>query len=407
MNYIRKNKFLIVIIIGVLVTAVALALNNKRIEEVTENLMQSSQVWADYDLEKIPLDNMDSFIQPDISWEPYKIQQSVKGIFMTGHSIGLSSRFNETIDRTNKSVINAWVIDVKDDFGTMTYRSDIPLVRESGADNIIKVKDFHNSMEALRENDIYPIARIVTFKDRQITSVRPDLAIKSNTGQVWRDRKGDAWLNPYNKESWDYVVSIAKEAATKGFKEIQFDYVRFPTDGNRAIIDYGEAGKEMTMAEAIAAFLSYAREELRDYGVVVSADIFGLVTTVSDDMGLGQHLETLSTAADVLSPMVYPSHYALGTYGVPKPDFDPYQIIYTSMNTSRERIEAVNTPKKKAVLRPWLQDFTASYLGPGYYQVYGPQQIKDQINATYDAGLEEWILWNAGNRYTWDALTYE
>lgn len=404
MHYIRKNKFLIVIVLGVLITAVALGLNYKRIKEVTRNLMPSSQIWMNDDLEKIYLDNNDSFIQPDISWEPYRLERKVKGIFMTGHSIGLSSRFDHTIDMTNQSVINAWVIDVKDDLGTMTYSSDIPMVKEAGADQLVKVRDFHEAMEALRKNDIYPIARIVTFKDRQITNARPDLAIKSNTGEVWRDRKGDAWLNPYNKETWDYVIAIGKEAASKGFKEIQFDYVRFPTDGNRAIIDYGAAGEEMTMAEAIAAFLEYAREELRDYGVVVSADIFGLVTTVSDDMGLGQHLETLSTATDVLAPMVYPSHYALGSYGVPKPDLDPYQIVYTSMNTARERVEAVEAQNEKAILRPWLQDFTASYLGAGYYQAYGTQQIKEQIDAVYDAGLEEWILWNAGNRYTWDAL---
>lgn len=404
MNYFSNKKFLIVVVIGVIVTAFALGLNNKRITEVTENILHSSQVWADYDLNKVVLEKNDSFVQPDISWEPYKVKRKVKGIFMTGHSIGLTSRFENTIELTNKSVVNAWVIDVKDDYGTMTYSSNIPMVKEAQADRVVKVRDFHKAMEALRENDIYPIARIVTFKDKQIIAARPDLAIKSNTGQVWRDRKGDAWLNPYNPETWDYVVDIAKEAALKGFKEIQFDYVRFPTDGNRAIIDYGDAGRQTTKAEAIAAFLKYAREELRDYGVVVSADIFGLVTTVSDDMQLGQHLETLTIAADVLSPMVYPSHYALGTYGVAKPDFDPYKIVYTSMNTARERIETVETDEEKAILRPWLQDFTASYLGAGYYQVYGPQQIKDQIKATYDAGLEEWILWNAGNRYTWDAL---
>lgn len=393
------------VVIAIIVASVVMLNLNKDEAAITDEANNTYlEVWAQEDLENIEL-NDDNFLQPDTTWSPYKVYRKVKGIYMTGHSIGLTERFERIIQLTKDTEINSWVIDVKDDYGTMTYKSSIPLVQQSGADRVLKVRDFHSIMEILRENDIYPIARIVTFKDKQITAHRPDLAIKSNTGEVWRDRKGDSWLNPYNRESWEYVIDIAKEAALMGFKDIQFDYVRFPTDGNRAIIDYGEAGKNATMAETIAAFLQYAREELKDYGVYVSADIFGLVTTVSDDMRLGQHLESVALAADVLLPMVYPSHYALGTYGVAIPDKDPYTIIYTSMNTARERIEAIDTDKPKAVLRPWLQDFTASYLGAGYYQVYGPQQVKEQIKATYDAGLEEWVLWNAGNRYSWDAFT--
>ncbi|KAB3533578.1 glycoside hydrolase [Alkaliphilus pronyensis] len=403
-----KNTSRILMVAVVLIAIFSLAMyirsDSQQTKTVTEYTYNENDDLTEYDVSEIKLDNQQYFIQPDVSWSPYKEYRKVKGIFMTGHSIGLTQRFNRMLELTDETVINSWVIDVKDDYGTMTYKSNIKMVNEAGADKIIKVKDFPAVMETLRKHDIYPIARIVTFKDKQITAHRPDLAIKTNTGEVWRDRKGDSWLNPYNKESWEYVVSIAKEAAEMGFKDIQFDYVRFPTDGNRAIIDYGEAGKNATMAETIAAFLQYAREELKDYGVYISADIFGLVTTVSDDMRLGQHLESVAVSADILLPMVYPSHFGLGSYGVPIPDLDPYTIIFTSMNTARERIEAIETDKPKAVLRPWLQDFTASYLGAGYYQVYGTEEIKAQIKATYDAGLEEWVLWNAGNRYTWDAL---
>ncbi len=397
------RKFVWVIIIGLIIASLILSINYNKIKEITNRFILDNHVWA-IDSEAAILETEDYLQQPDVSWEPYKVPRTVKAIFMTGHSLGYAERFNNVVKLTTETEINSWVIDVKDDYGTMTYTSQIPLVKESAADKSVKVKDFHSIMETLRENDIYPIARIVTFKDKQVIAARPDLAIKTKGGQVWRDRKGDAWLNPYNRESWEYVIDIAKEAATKGFKEIQFDYVRFPTDGDRSQIDYGPAAASETKYDAIAAFLAHAREELKEYGVFVSADIFGLVTTVSDDMALGQHLETLSTATDILSPMVYPSHYALGSYGVPKPDFDPYTIVYTSMNRARERIEAVETPLPKARLRPWLQDFTASYLGAGYYKVYGVEEVKAQIKATYDAGLEEWILWNAGNKYTWDAL---
>lgn len=404
LNIKGTRRFFAIMIIGIFAIALFFSYNRKEMNDVSTKFLSSSNVWADYDLSEIYIKQDDYFVQPDVSWEPYKIEEKVKGIYMTGHSIGLKERFEKTIDLTNQSIINAWVIDVKDDYGTITYKSSIPMVKEVGADEVVKVRDFHLIMEALRHNNIYPIARIVSFKDKQAATARPDLAIKTNTGAVWRDRKGDAWLNPYNRETWKYLVDIAKEAAEKGFKEIQFDYVRFPTDGNRSIIDYGKAGEEETMAEAIAAFLQYAREELEEYGVYVSADIFGLVTTVSDDMKLGQHLETLAPATDIILPMVYPSHYALGSYGVPIPDKDPYKIVYTSMNTARERIEALQTDGKKATLRPWLQDFTASYLGAGLYKKYGKEEIQAQIKATYDAGLEEWVLWNAGNSYTWEAL---
>lgn len=372
--------------------------------ETPKPVFGEASLRKDIDLKQVTFSDEDQWNQPDVSWEPYQVSEVVKGIFMTGHSLGLTSRFENVVAMTNKSVVNSWVVDVKDDHGTLTYPSNVKLVNEFGADRMIKVRDFHSKMEVLRENDIYPIARIVAFKDKQAATARPDWAIKTNTGEVWRDRKGDAWLNPYNRETWDYLVDIAKEAAEKGFKDIQFDYIRFPTDGNRAIIDYGEAGEKETMAEAIAAFLSYAREELRDHGVIISADIFGLVTTVEDDMRLGQHLETLATATDVLLPMVYPSHYGVGVYGVAKPDLEPYTIVYTGMKAGRERIEALETDEKKAILRPWLQDFTASYLGQGYYKRYGEAEVRAQIKANKDAGIDEWVLWNAGNNYTWDAL---
>jgi hypothetical protein len=402
----KTKKRLLTVIAAILFISLLMftGCNNKNTILLNEGVLKSSEAWPKEDLSKIILYQGDNFIQPDVSWEPYKVSRIVKGIYMTGHSVGLTERFNNILTLTGKTEINAWVIDVKDDYGTLTYKSSIPMAKEVGADRTVKVRDFHTIMETLRDHDIYPIARIVTFKDKHAASARPDLAIKTNTGQVWRDRKGDAWLNPYNRESWDYLIDIGKEAAAKGFKEIQFDYVRFPTDGNRAIIDYGKAGKEEKMADAIAAFLQYARDELRDYGVYVSADIFGLVPTVVDDMGLGQHLETLTTAADILCPMVYPSHYALGTFGAQIPDKEPYKIVNTSMTAAKKRINDLETKEQKAILRPWLQDFTASYLGAGYYKAYGPNEVRDQIKATYDAGIEEWILWNAGNRYSWDGI---
>lgn len=352
----------------------------------------------------------DHLVQPQTNWGVYKEKIKVKGIYLTGNTLAYEARFNSLVDLLNSTELNTMVIDVKDDLGILTYKSNLDMVNELGADKHAKVKNFYEKMKILRDNNIYPIARIVTFKDRLASSKRPDLAIKSKDGTVWRDNKGDSWLNPYNKESWEYPIRIAEEAALMGFKEIQFDYVRFPTDGNRSLIDYGPIAQEKSMAEAISEFLQYARERLEPKGVYVSADVFGLVTTVKDDMRIGQHLETLATSVDIICPMVYPSHYALGTYGVAYPDSNPYPIVYESMSQAKKRIEKLKTDDRKAILRPWLQDFSAPWLKKSYgehYITYGPEQIRAQIKATYDAGLEEWIFWNAGNKYTEHAYLKE
>lgn len=345
---------------------------------------------------------VDFIEQPATDWTSYREMTDVKAIYMTGNTIGWKARFNELMDFMEKTEVNAAVIDVKDDYGELTYKSSVPMAIEIEADKTIKDKDFVATMSELEDNNIYPIARIVTFKDRTAAGQNPDLAVKSHDGSIWRDNKGDAWLNPYNRDAWEYPIQIAEEAALKGFKEIQFDYVRFPTDGKRALINYGEAVEE-PMQDAIAGFLSYARERLAPLGVYVSADAFGLVTTSEDDMSLGQHLETLATSVDIICPMVYPSHYAMGTYGVAYPDSDPYTIVKTSMKIAQERIDNIDTEEPKAILRPWIQDFSAPWLKSQYgsnYVSYGPHQIREQKRATYDAGIDQWIFWNAANKYS-------
>lgn len=343
--------------------------------------------------------------QPEVNLRSMRVPVKVKGIYLTGHSAG-SKNFYYLLDLIKKTELNAMVIDVKDDMGDVTFESRNQIVQFVGANQVIKVKDIDKRMAELKDNDVYTIARIVTFKDNKIASRRPDLAIKTSSGTVWRDYSNTAWLNPYNRDAWEYIVALAEEAVEKGFDEIQFDYVRFPTDGNRKIIDYGEAGETESMPEAISAFLKYATQRLSNMGVFVSADVFGQVTTDVNHMGLGQNLEALAVSTDIISPMVYPSHYYPGVYGIDYPDLDPYKTVYISMNTGYKRIQRMNHNGTKAVLRPWLQDFTASYLKKNY-QVYGPEQVREQIMATYDSGLDQWLLWNAGNVYTRGALLSE
>lgn len=407
-----RKKGIGILILSVIVIAAIFLINEKsasislfKKNKVVLNEEINEELKAE-DFQDIVTES-DFLIQPPTNWAAYKEPLDVKAIYMTGNTVGWKARFEELIEFIDNTEINAVVIDVKDDYGEFTYKSNVPMVNDVGADEKVKVKDFTEVINILSEKNIYPIARIVSFKDRTAAGKRQDLAVKSIDGTVWRDNKGDAWLNPYNRESWEYLIQIAEEAALMGFKEIQFDYVRFPTDGKRSLIDYGQAGKDELMQDAIAGFLSYARERLAPYGVFVSADIFGLVTTVTDDMKLGQHLETLATAVDILCPMVYPSHYALGSYGIQYPDADPYSIVLTSMKRAKERIDNLETTEKKAILRPWLQDFSATWLKKDYgphYTPYGPKQIRDQIKATYDADLTQWIFWNASNKYTENAF---
>ena len=360
--------------------------------------------WEDMDPGEVSRFDGETAKQPDVSWEPYRVDRDVRGVYFTEYTLSRGEEyFQSLIEKTNNSIINAWVINIKNDNANVVYNSEVPLVQEVGADMSI-IRDMDHVMNELRENDIYPIGRIVAFKDRIAATAREDLAIKDVNGNVWRDNKGDAWLNPYKKESWDYLVDIAKEAAMHGYKDIQFDYVRFPTDGRTSEIDYEGKDEEMSQSEAIAAFLEYAREELKPYGVFVTADIFGWALVETGGASVGHHLETIVPATDVILPMVYPSHYGPGIFGFSKPDLHPYEMVYQSMERAQERIADMNYDGQVARLRPWLQDFTATYLGAGNWMTYGPEEVLLQIEASYDAGVEEWVLWNSGNNYTWEAL---
>lgn len=258
-------------------------------------------------------------------------------------------------------------------------------------------------LKQMKDNNIHVIGRLVCFKDPVLSSKRPELAIKNASGGVWKDNRGLTWLDPYNKNSWPIIVEIAREAANKGFDEIQFDYIRFANDGNRRAMYFGN--QEKKRHEIINEFLAYAKRELPD--VILSADVFGIICeSPGDTEQIGQYLELIGMDIDYISPMVYPSHYAKGQVvnkvRFVKPDLEPYGVVYNSLVKGRERLSKVEG--YKARVRPYLQDFTASWLGTGNYQRYGPEQVRQQIQAVYDAGYDEWILWNANNRYSEEAL---
>lgn len=313
--------------------------------------------------------------------------KGIKGIYVSGWVVGSDSKMNELIKLARETEINAFVIDIKDDSGLVSWNSNVKLAIDTKA-NHLKHRDFKGLVQKLKKENIYLIGRVVSFKDAHLAKARPDRALRLKNGsKVWED---DDWISGFQKENWEYIVSIAKEAAEMGFDEIQFDYVRFPALANRPT-QVAQLTK-MTKDEAIDGFLNYAKKELAKYNVPISADIFGMVTSM-DDIGIGQRFEQLTEAVAVLSPMVYPSHYSNGNFNLKSPESSPYETVYRSIKDAIARV-----PKDSDVrIRPWLQDFSMKVK-------YGPSEVRKQIQALKDLGIDEWLLWNPGSRYTRGAL---
>lgn len=331
----------------------------------------------------------------------------VKAIYLTGVSAGSTKTLDRYIEIINSTELNAVVIDIKDN-GKVNYSSMVPAVAENGL--FVKYFDPEKVIKKLHDNNIYVIARLVCFRDEGLALKNTNLAIKRTDGTIWKEnikKNTGAWTNPYKEEVWKYNIDIAKEAISKGFDEIQLDYVRFPT-AKASEVNYGE--NVPSKVDAICNFLKLASQELHAVGASVSADVFGIISeSKSDGETIGQDLERVGLDIDGISPMVYPSHYAKGQVvnGVvfEKPDLDPYGVVYQTMVKTKDRISKV--PEYKAVVRPYLQSFTAKWLVAGNYMAYGPEQVRQQIKAVYDAGYEEWILWNPGNIYAVEIFEIE
>ena len=330
----------------------------------------------------------------------------VKGIYVTAYSVGYEEKFTKLVNYVDSNDLNAMVIDIKDDMGVVTadFNSEDSHIQENTEEYIPDIKEL---MDLMEEKQIYPIARIVTFKDTLLANEQPDMSFTESDGSVWVASNGESFINPFLKQTWDYAVNVGIEAAKVGFKEIQFDYVRFPEGfevwGDTLNYDMGEyADLDMTddekRVQAITDFTAYAKEKLMPYGVDVSVDIFGYTASVIEASGIGQNFPQISENVDVISSMIYPSHWGTNYFGIYKPDLYPYELVAEYMKVENELLGTLETPP---ISRPWLQDFTASYLGSGFYQTYGKAQVDAQVQALYDAGVNEFLLWNALNNYTY------
>jgi len=323
--------------------------------------------------------------------------ESVKAIYMSSWVAGTPSVREGLIKLAEETEINAIMIDVKDYTGRISFAVNDPALARYGSADPTRIKDIDALIAELHEKNIYIIARIAVFQDDFLARKRPDLAVKrASTGNIWLDHKKIAWLDTSAPEVWDYSFLVAQEAVKRGFDEINLDYIRFPSDGAVSDTSYPYyRPSEESKAEAVRRYYAYIGERKEELGVPVSGDLFGMVLTETSDMNIGQILENGLEYFDYVAPMIYPSHYPDGFNGWKKPATVPYELAKYVLDAGVVRSVAASTTPEK--IRPWLQDFD---LGADYTA----EMVRAQIKATYDAGLDSWMLWAPSNKYTRAAL---
>jgi hypothetical protein len=339
-----------------------------------------------------------------------KIPEAVKAIYMTACVAGTPSFRAKLVKLTEETEINSIMIDVKDYTGTISFYTDHPLFKDNAGGGC-KVADLKEFIESLHDKGIYVIARITAFQDPYLAKVHPEWAVKKNSDRSvnWKDRKGISFIDAGNKNMWDYLIVLGKESYELGFDELNFDYIRFPSDGDMKDIyfpasdsilrEYATSTTFVTgKSVVIRNFFEYLHANLKDTGAILSADLFGMTASNYDDLNIGQILENAVPYFDYIAPMVYPSHYPSGFNGYKNVNEHPYDIVKYSMDKAATRLVAASSTPLK--LRPWLQD-------NDYPVHYTPEMVRAQIQATYDAGLTSWMLWDAGNTYTQAALKAE
>lgn len=333
----------------------------------------------------------------------------MRAIYMSACIAGSKKLRENLVAIADTTEVNSIVIDIKDYSGRISFQSDNPLLKPVISETC-RADDMKEFIGLLHSKNIYVIGRITVFQDPYMTKMYPDRAVHTKSdGGVWKDFKGLSFIDVGSKEHWDYIVALAKESYRIGFDELNFDYIRYPSDGNMKDTAYKLEPGEVK-SEKLRQFFQYLHDQLKPTGVMMSADLFGMTTTNTDDLNIGQVLENALPNFDFVDPMVYPSHYPPNFHGYPDPNKNPYGVVYFSMSTAVNRARALDEALASSTpgyvgnsvekLRPWLQDFQ-------YGGTYGVPEIRAQIKATYDSGLDSWLLWNPANKYNLGALDKE
>lgn len=313
----------------------------------------------------------------------------IRGLYVNRFAAQSTKKMHKLIAIADSTEVNAFVIDVKDEFGLNFDSSDPMLQKNAGTQT--KVANMKALLDTLNAHGILPIARIVVFKDSVTARMNPEHTIQKADGSPWRDKKGLTWVNPYANAIWEYNFRVAEEAIRMGFGEVQFDYIRFPEPYKSLPPQVFPESNGRGKTDALAEFLKAAKIRMDKFGVRTTADIFGLVTTVGGALEVGQKWEPMVQSVDVVLPMVYPSHYPHGSFGIPYPNAQPYEVIHTAISRGRVRTEAMGLKGQR--VRPWLQGFT---LGA---PKYGAPEMEAEKKAVYDSGYDSWVIWNPGSQY--------
>jgi len=322
--------------------------------------------------------------------------ESVKAVYMSSWVAATPSIRDKIINLVDDTEINAVVIDIKDSTGKVSFLVDDETVNQYGSTED-RIKNIQEFIQKLHDKNIYVIGRISVFQDPYLSPLHPELAIKKKSdGTVWKDKKGLSFLDPSNQDVWKYIVAIAHEGYRLGFDEINFDYIRFPSDGNIVDIVYG-LDDTSSRADVIESFFKYLHTELitTETKIPMSADLFGMVTTVNDDLGIGQVLERALPYFDAIAPMIYPSHYPKNWNNFANPADHPYDVITLAMQEGIGKAAVVGFDQTS--FRPWIQDFN---LGA----TYTADMVKAQIQALEDLDIDSWMVWDPANTYTESAF---
>jgi hypothetical protein len=325
---------------------------------------------------------------------------NIRAIYISLHGM---YHLDDYIELSKKTEINTFVLDIKDDHGRTLFESET--AKNNLGDFYIRPrsKDIHKLMKKLKDNNIYVIGRISTFKDEAYSNANPNnIILDKRYNRAYMSRDKISWLDPYNRDVWYYNIQLGKEAAKFGFNEVLFDYVRFPDRVHKLERDnklrYNNVYSE-TKPEVIQRFLKYAHDELSKEEVYISASVFGQIGISKDDENLGQHWESISNVVDFINPMAYPSHYAYNTYNIKNPDNEPFKLLnkYT-----KDVLKRNSNLKNPATIETWIQGFSASWV-PGFRK-YGALELKEQIRALKEEGLYSYLVWNPSSKYYWDGF---